>query len=420
MGKKAEPFKRAFSIEIITISVRRCEPNALVCDKCGKRYSIFDRRLKCECGGLLHFEIGLKDIKPINLFSKNRGVWKYRSLIPLPDNASLVTMGEGSTPLVKLNRLKEELKTGDLYLKLEGSNPTGSFKDRGMTVAISAAKLMGAKRVVSASTGNTAASMCAYARRGGMEPVVLIPKGKVAGGKISQLSLYNAKVFEVPGNFDLAMNKALDLMREDPNIYLMNSVNPWRIEGQKTVAFEIVEEFGSPDWIVVPVGNGGNIYSIWKGLNELKILGFLRKMPRLLAVQASGASPIVKSLWQGNFVEVESPSTVATAISIGKPVHWERALKAIKESNGAAVAVEDDEILSSQSQLARFEGVGVESASAATLAGLKKALLEGIVDRRESAVLIGTGNALKESDVLPLRFPLERIQLEKTIEIFRG
>lgn len=395
----------------------RCGPNVLVCDRCGKKYSIFEKRLKCECGGLLHFEIDLKEIKKENMFSKSRGVWRYRSLIPLPNHAAFVTMGEGSTPLVRLKSIENELKTGELYLKMEGSNPTGSFKDRGMTVVISAAKLMGARRVASASTGNTAASMSAYARRGGLEPIVLIPNGKVAGGKVSQLALYGAKILEIPGNFDHAMKKALELIEHDPTTYLVNSINPWRIEGQKTVVFEVVEEIGTPDWIVVPVGNGGNIFSIWKGLKELKILGILERLPKLLAVQASGASPIVNAIRDGSFVPVESPSTVATAISIGSPVHWERALNAIRETGGAAVAVDDSEILKSQSKLARLEGIGVESASAASLAGLVKARLEGLVEKGETAVLIGTGNALKESDVLPSRFPIEKIQLENIIEI---
>jgi threonine synthase len=398
--------------------VRRCEPNALVCDKCGRRYPVFENRLRCECGGLLHFEI--KSIK--NLTSqkpKIRGVWKYKNFIPIPKNAEIISMGEGATPLVRLKRIGDMLKLKDLFIKLEGSNPTGSFKDRGMTVAVTAAKAMGARAVISASTGNTAASMSAYARRAGLQAIVVVPKGKIAGGKVSQLALYGAAVLEVIGSFDNAMKKVLELSERYRGFYLMNSINPWRIEGQKTVAFEIVEEIGVPDWIVVPVGNGGNIFSIWKGLNELRSAGIIENLPRILAVQASGASPIANAFQTGKYADISSPSTVASAINIGRPVHWERAIKAIKESSGQAVAVNDDNILKSQLDLARSEGIGVESASAVTLAGLRRALEEEWIEKGERVVLIGTGNALKEADQIPNRFPLNILQSGEGLEIFR-
>ncbi|MEM0112798.1 MAG: threonine synthase, partial [Fervidicoccaceae archaeon] len=185
-------------------------------------------------------------------------MWRYRDFIPVPRGIRIVSMMEGGTPLIRLKSIEKRLGMAGIWMKFEGSNPTGSFKDRGMTVAITIAGALGSKRVISASTGNTAASMSAYARRAGMEPIVMVPKNGIAEGKISQLALYGARILEIAGNFDAAMKKALEISEKDKEIYLMNSVNPWRIEGQKTIAFEIIEELGVPDWIVIPVGNGGN------------------------------------------------------------------------------------------------------------------------------------------------------------------
>ncbi|MEM0021376.1 MAG: threonine synthase [Fervidicoccaceae archaeon] len=339
-------------------------------------------------------------------------MWRYRDFIPVPRGIRIVSMMEGGTPLIRLKSIEKRLGTAGIWMKFEGSNPTGSFKDRGMTVAITIAGALGSKRVISASTGNTAASMSAYARRAGMEPIVMVPKNGIAEGKISQLALYGARILEIAGNFDAAMKKALEISEKDKEIYLMNSVNPWRIEGQKTIAFEIIEELGVPDWIVIPVGNGGNTYAIWKGLKELRKLGIIDSLPKLLIVQAEGASPIVNAVRTGKFREVSSPQTIASAIRIGSPLHWERVLAAVRESGGNAVDVEDREILDSQLQLAREGGIGVESASASTLAGLLKALEERIVERGESAVLIGTGSALKEGSALLSRFPPSIIQVE--------
>jgi len=387
--------------------VRRCEPNALVCDKCGKRYSVFERRSSCDCGGLLHLQLKRTDTSGIFL-SRRRGVWRYRKLITLPPKAPIVTMREGSTPLVKLKVPGKEAGLQNLRLKLEGSNPTGSFKDRGMAVAISFGKLIGVKKATCASTGNTAASMSAYARRSGVEPLVVIPKRRVAGGKVSQLDLYGARVLEVQCSFDDAIEKVLSIIEKNGSSYLLNSVNPWRIEGQKTV----------PDWIAVPVWNGGKIYSIWKGMKELKLLDMIEKLPRLLAVQAEGASLIADAIESGEFREVEDPRTLASAISIGRPVHWEGAIWAARESRSSSVKVSDAEILKSQVLLARKEGDGVESASAAALAGSIKAVKK--IERGETAVLIGTGSALKEAEALPIRFLLIREEVESRPEQMVG
>jgi len=375
--------------------VRRCEPNALVCDKCGKRYSVFERRYRCECGGLLHLQLKRTDTSGIFL-SRRRGVWRYRKLISLPPKAPIVTMREGSTLLVKLKVPGKEGGLQNPRLKLDGSNQSGSFKDRGMAVAISFGKLIGVKKATCASTGNTVASMSAYARRSGMEPLVVIPKRRVAGGKVSQLDLYGARVLEVQCSFNDAIEKVLSIIEKDGSSYLLNSVNPWRIEGQKTV----------PDWIDVPVGNGGKIYSIWNGMKELKLLDMIEKLPRLLAVQAEGASPIADAIESGEFREVEEPRTLDSAISIGRPVHWEGAISAARESKGSSVKVSDAEILKSQVLLARKEGgwsrERLRSGSSWFDKGGEK------IERGETAVLIGTGSALKEAEALPIRFPLIR------------
>ncbi len=289
------------------------------------------------------------------------------------------------------------LGVNNLYVKYEGSNPTGSFKDRGMTVAISMAKYLGAKAVVCASTGNTSSSMAAYARKAGLKPVLVVPKNGVASGKMAQAVLYGATVIEVNGNFDLAMKLVINLAK-DLKVYPLNSINPWRLEGQKTVGYEIVDELGVPDWISIPVGNAGNITSLWKGLKELMMAGLISKLPKILAVQADGASPIVKAFHNGRYVPQVSVETIASAIKIGSPVHWERALKVLKESGGNALAVSDLEICEAQKMLARAEGLGVEPASAASIAGVKKAVDLGIIKADELVVAIATGSALKDPE----------------------
>ena len=286
-------------------------------------------------------------------------------------------------------------------MKLEGANPTGSFKDRGMTVAVSMAKYLGVKVVVCASTGNTSASMSAYAARAGLKSLVVLPKGKVAKGKLMQAMLHGATLAFVNGSFDDALRLVIRLAEEYP-VYILNSLNPWRIEGQKTLAFEIADEMGIPDWVVVPVGNGGNISAIWKGFKELKEVGLVNKLPKLAGVQAAGAAPLVKAFREGLSKPkfVDNPETVATAIRIGRPVNWPRALRAVRESGGILTAVTDDEILKAQKLLARLEGLGVEPASAASLAGLIKLREEGIIDADETVVLVATGHALKDPDII--------------------
>jgi threonine synthase len=364
----------------------------LKCLDCGSEYELDQNLLLCpKCGGLLEIVVRHKQVDLRNL--RGRGVWRYKDYIA-GKYPKVVSLSEGNTPLIKSRVLKSA------YYKFEGANPTGSFKDRGMTVAVSSAVSNGYKVVVAASTGNTAASAAAYASRGGLRSYIILPKGKVAIGKLAQSILYGATVIEIESNFDVAMNSVMKLYKEHRIVYPLNSFNPWRLEGQKTIAFEIVEEIGVPDNVIVPVGNAGNIYAIWKGFNELYEAGYIDRVPRMIGVQAEGSAPIAqaiqKNLSQPEFVD--NPETIATAIRIGKPVNWKKAMKAIKSSKGTAITVSDNEILDAQKELARNEGIGAEPASATTLAGYKKLLRSGTISEDETTVMILTGHALKDPD----------------------
>jgi threonine synthase len=301
-------------------------------------------------------------------------VWRYRDRLPVEP---LVTMGEGGTPLVPAEHLSE-LTGCDVWLKLEGANPTGSFKDRGMTVAVSAAKAEGAEAVICASTGNTAASAAAYAARGGMRGAVIVPEGKIATGKLAQALMHGARVIALRGNFDQALTLVRELIRRHP-IALVNSVNDFRVEGQKTAAFEVCDELGeAPDALCIPVGNAGNVTSWWKGFQEYE------SAPRLHGYQAEGAAPLVQG------APVDTPETVASAIRIGNPARWEDAMSAITSSRGEVRAVSDAEILDAYALLGAREGVFCEPASAAAVAGLLKYGAEGRV------VCVLTGHGLKD------------------------
>jgi threonine synthase len=319
---------------------------------------------------------------------------RYRSLMDLPAHTTRVTLWEGNTPLIPLPRLAEALGGGfELYAKYEGLNPTGSFKDRGMTAAISEAQGRGAQAVICASTGNTAASAAAYAARAGLRAVVLIPQGKVAAGKLSGAVAYGAQVIQIQGSFDDALGMVVGISQKYP-IALVNSLNPYRLEGQKTAAFEIVETLGSaPDLLCLPVGNAGNITSYWMGFRQYHALHG-SGLPRLLGVQAAGSAPLV----DGH--PIDHPETVATAIRIGRPARGEQALQAAEESGGRILAVSDAAILEMQRKLAR-EGVWVEPASAAGLAGLASELAAGrIHPHGQRIVTICTGHGLKDPDIV--------------------
>ena len=320
---------------------------------------------------------------------------KYKEFIK-PNDLPLISMGEGNTPLIKAPQLTNLIE-GNVYLKLEGCNPTGSFKDRGMDVAISGALKENKKHIICASTGNTSASASAYGARYGLQSIVIVPESNIAKGKLSQALAYGARIFAIRGNFD----DALDLVKETRdqlNVEIVNSINPLRIEGQKTAAFEIIEDLGdSPDMLFIPVGNAGNITSYWKGFNEYYNFSKSTKKPNMMGFQAEGSSPIV------NNKIVESPETIATAIRIGNPASWDGALNARNESEGMVDSVSDQEIIDAYLFLARKEGVFCEPASAASVAGLIKLSKKDFNFVGKDIVCVITGNGLKDPE-LPLKY----------------
>ncbi len=316
---------------------------------------------------------------------------QYRDRLPVTADTPVVTLLEGGTPLVRAERLSE-LVGSTVWLKVEGANPTGSFKDRGMTMAISKAVESGSQAVICASTGNTSASAAAYAAKGGLTCAVLVPEGKIALGKLAQALVHGAKLLQVQGNFDDCLDLCRALSQDYPTT-LVNSVNPDRIEGQKTAAFEVCDALGdAPDIHCLPVGNAGNITAYWKGYVEYAADGVTTQRPRMLGFQAAGAAPIVSG------VRVPAPQTIATAIRIGNPASWQQALDARNESGGDIQAVTDRQILSAYRMLAQREGVFVEPASAASVAGLLQAHEAGLVPAGSRVVCTVTGNGLKDPD----------------------
>jgi threonine synthase len=342
-----------------------------------------------------------------------QGVIKaYQQYLPIEHNAKVITLLEGNTPLIYAQALSEKLQA-EVYLKLEGVNPTGSFKDRGMTVAITQAVFEGAKAVVCASTGNTSASAAAYAAKANINCAVLIPDGYIALGKLAQALIHGARVIQVKGNFDEALKIVRQLPQYAP-VVIVNSINPFRIEGQKTAAFEIVDALGrAPDYQFMPVGNAGNITAYWKGYLEYKENNKINRLPKMMGFQAEGAAPIVLGH------PVENPETIATAIRIGNPASWYSALSAAKESQGEINAVSDEQILAAYRFLAAYEGVFCEPASAASVAGL----LNSKIEKDSLVVCILTGHGLKDPDIaisqieVPLRVDPDMNQIVKAINI---
>ena len=334
-------------------------------------------------------------------FANDRGViQRYRKYLPVTESTPIVSLNEGSTPLIHVPRLSARVgRDCTVYVKFEGLNPTGSFKDRGMTVAMSKARENGSKAVICASTGNTSAAAAAYATRAGMDCVVLLPAGKISQGKLAQAFVYGAKVVAIDGNFD----RALELVREIGELddfEIVNSINPYRIEGQKTASFEIVDDLGdAPDLHVLPVGNAGNITAYWKGYREYQTAGKSTRLPKMVGFQAAGSAPIFRK------EVVPLPETVATAIRIGNPASWDGANEALDSSGGKIDIVTDDEILAAQSWLAANEGVFVEPASAASIAGLFKCCAEpcdgcpvNAIAPNSTIVCTVTGHGLKDID----------------------
>ncbi len=316
----------------------------------------------------------------------------YKAYLPVTDRTPPLTLQEGNTPLIRAERLSEELGV-DLYFKFEGLNPTGSFKDRGMVMAVAKAVEEGSRTIMCASTGNTSASAAAYAARAGLNCIVLIPNNHIALGKLAQAIIYGAKVIAIEGNFDRALAIVREITASHP-ITLVNSVNPYRIEGQKTAAFEVCDQLGgAPDYLAIPVGNAGNISAYWKGFKEYHAAGRIATLPKMVGFEAEGAAAIVRG------EPVANPETVATAIRIGNPASWKTAVAAAEESGGQIGSVTDDEILEAYRLMARCEGIFAEPASAASLAGVRKLQREGRFRGGEKVVCVLTGHGLKDPNI---------------------
>lgn len=393
---------------------------------CGKRYGLGERIYVCpRCGGPLEIRCNLEKVAGAHSLRKdwtaraasnnplNRsGVWRFRELLPFAADVPAVTLLEGNTPLYDAPRSAAYAGLASLRLKHLGCNPTGSFKDTGMTVAVTQAVILGASTVICASTGNTAASLAAYAARAYLRCAILVPRGQITAAKLAQSMDYGASVLEIEGNFDQAMRVVQELAA-DPSVYLANSINPFRIEGQKTVAFELLEQcdWQPPEHVVVPGGNLGNSSALAKGFSELVRIGLIPRIPKLNVVQAEGAAPLAHlfsrlipaeilrkpELFPDRIEAVEHPQTLATAVKIGAPVSWQKSLRGILDSGGQVLLVSEQEIADAKATIGR-EGIGCEPASATTLAGIRKLVAGKFIGRDESVVAVLTGHVLKDPE----------------------
>jgi threonine synthase len=399
---------------MLTVSYQECE-------SCGARFDERNTSSACaHCGGLLelihpdrHDAAALKAVfaarRGVVSGVERSGVWRYRELVvPSATDAEIVAHPEGNTPLLTRERIARWAGLDGLLIKHEGHNPTGSFKDRGMTVAMTQARRTGATAVACASTGNTSASLAAYAAHAGLPALVFVPSGKVASGKLAQTLAYGAKTLLVRGGFD----ECLDLARESSaalNVQLLNSVNPLRLEGQKTIVLELLEQLDwqAPDWIALPAGNLGNTSAFGKALREAHRIGLIDRLPRIAAIQAEGAAPFAQSFRGGFRARIEVvPDTVATAIRIGAPASWDRAVRTIRETNGVAIDVTDAEILEAK-RVIDGAGVGCEPASAASVAGVAKLRRAGTIGANERVVAVFTGHLLKDPSTGGANEPIE-------------
>ncbi len=335
---------------------------------------------------------------------------KYREFLPVTDSTPVISLCEGNTPLIQLKNIPKSLKTPvDIYVKFEGLNPTGSFKDRGMTMAVTKAVEAGSQAIICASTGNTSAAAAAYAARAGIKAYVIIPEGKIAMGKLAQAVIYGACIMQIKGNFDVGMQLVKDVA-DEAGVTIVNSINPYRLQGQKTAAFEIIEALGdAPDYHCLPVGNAGNISAYWMGYLEFFQKGYAKKRPKMLGFQAAGAAPFLLGS------PVDNPETLATAIRIGNPQSWDLAWTAQRESNGWFSKLTDDEILAMQYKLASEEGVFCEPASAASIGGLLKEIDAGKIEAGSSIVCTLTGNGLKDTDVALKQVKAEILSIDSTM-----
>jgi threonine synthase len=393
--------------------------HVLRCVQCGKEQETPDRMFRCtQCSELLEviypelatapkeFALRLKEIwrerRGSSLPENASGVWRFRELLPQVDRQNIVTMCEGNTPLVPLKKAARALRLPNLLVKHQGMNPTGSFKDTGISAAITMAKAEGFSWVCCASTGNTSASVAAYAARAEMKSIVLLPVGQVTAGKLAQALEYGAHVLQLRTDFDGCL-KVLHEVVQKFHAYLLNSLNPYRLEGQKTVAFELMEQLDwrVPDHVVVPGGNLGNSSALGKGFIELRDLGLIQSLPKISIIQAAGANPLVRTMRENGGKELirVNAETRATAIRIGNPASWRKAVNVLNATGGACEQVSENEIAQAKAELGS-EGIGCEPASAATLAGLKKLVAAGFVKSAETVVLVLTGHMLKDTDYM--------------------
>ena len=381
---------------------------------CRAEYELDDRLYVCSrCSGLLDIEQAddvVFDAAALRALWRERrmsndgrdrsGVWRFREFLPFDEDVKIVSLGEGNTPLYDAPRSADYCRLPQLKLKHQGCNPTGSFKDTGMTAAVTQALKLGARVVVCASTGNTAASLAAYAARADLLCEIMVPAGQVSHAKLAQALDYGAKMREIEGNFDACMN-AIRELSADESIYLVNSINPFRIEGQKTVAFELAEqlEWRVPDHLVVPGGNLGNSSAFGKGFRELVKSGLIDRQPKITVVQAAGAAPFARfySDPSPTFVNENHPQTLASAIKIGAPVSWQKAWRAVRETGGSVITVTELEIADAKAIIGR-DGIGCEPASATTVAGIRKLVRDGTIKEDESVVAVLTGHLLKDTD----------------------
>jgi threonine synthase len=379
----------------------------LRCIECGRAYAARQVISRCECNGLLEVELGIERLDRARFDARlgsldapmRSGVWRYRELMPSFPDDCIVSKPEGNTNLYQDARLSEYAGV-DLALKHEGENPTGSFKDRGMTAGISHARWVGAEIVACASTGNTSASVAAYAATAGLPSVVFIPEGKISAAKLGQTTAYGARLVQVRGDFDAAMRVVRDASARY-GLYLLNSLNPFRLEGQKSIFFEALQQLGwrAPDWVVIPGGNLGNTSALGKALREALSAGLIDTLPRVAVVQAEGAAPFYAA-WQRRFESYQpvAAHTIASAIQIGDPVNYTKALRVVRDTEGTVTAVSDDEIMRAKAQVDQA-GIGCEPASAAGLAGIRKLVADGTIRRDERVLTYLTGHVLKDADV---------------------
>ncbi len=403
----------------VSSCLQRC-----VMPECGATYGLRERVYVCpKCGGPLEIECKTAGLSGASLRKQwesraasceprdRSGVWRYRDLLPFDDDAPFVTLFEGNTPLYDAPRCAQYSGLHKLRLKHQGCNPTGSFKDTGMTAAVTQAVVLGASVVVCASTGNTAASLAAYAARAGLQAAILLPQGQISAAKLAQSMDYGASIREIEGNFDDCM-RLIQELGDDPSIYVANSINPFRIEGQKTVAFELMAQCGwkVPDHLVVPGGNLGNSSAFGKGFEEMFALGLVDRLPKLSVIQAEGSAPLArlfagldpKDLNNGDnlpdtMVPFSHPRTLATAIKIGAPVSWRKSLRVVLKTHGQVIAVTEQEIADAKAMVGR-DGVGCEPASATTVAGIRRLVTSGHIRPDESVVAVLTGHVLKDPD----------------------